>query len=378
MLIALSDAFLGRTDALASDREFRIALGNLLLAFQEGKHVIFASRALIQELRKISSFDQKLKIISQREQESHSLLNKICCMIEVTPNRGEEITREQRGNVTRFLVPYTWFVDSERIQMALLITEDRRDAVVYERAARGYLHGERLKVKVALQPVPGGGGNSAGQIEAWLGKRLIICILDSDRCSPNGRLGLTAKRAEALPIANQVAELRILDCHEIENILPEALLDAALTDLSGPKKEALSKKLDQLKVLGVFKEQSCAFLDLKTGLSLRKVLSGTTEDVERSYVGSLVSALRPRLPLPPGGWCERQPRCASFDCCECILFDNGWPILEHVTTYLERESNSTILFGLFFGGPQGTMQNRWRDIAASLFSWGCAFSKVAG
>ncbi len=126
-------------------------------------------------------------------------------------------------------VGYHHFFDSASTQQAVLLAENELDGEAFLWGAKTYLHKNKiggLNVSLDIQP---GGGNTTINVFSRLdrSKRFFACIIDSDRAHPHGSLGLTARRFRGVsPGFEAKRYFEILEHHEIENLLPLAVVRA--------------------------------------------------------------------------------------------------------------------------------------------------------
>lgn len=236
MIIRLPDALLDHLTRLGGDASFQSALGYLLQGFREGKHIVMMSRPLRKQLQSVfRDYAGYLKHVERHEQDSEALRARVVRWIDVAPEKSGSVERRDiGGGKTVLRVPYGWFNDLEKIQSTLLLVEHPRDGLVYQRAAEGYCSAEKLNLRPVWQLLAGHGAGCRDQLELWSGKRLVLCVVDSDRRCPGGLEGETAASVLKAHWQDQPSEVYVLPCHEIENLLPDGLLREAIHGMPVP------------------------------------------------------------------------------------------------------------------------------------------------
>lgn len=203
------------------------ALENILRAHGEAKHLLWMPFEVASQLRKesqLSAFSQRiLNSLMGEINEGIGIENDLNFYTIV--NFDDKFKNTPSKNISE--LGYGHFTNSSWTQEAILLTENELDAQAYLWGARTYIKKIRKSgVNISLEIQPGGGStiyNSYNRLSN--SRRFFICIVDSDKNHPNAALGSTASRFSNIPQGfNGKNHLSILDCHEIENIIPLAIL----------------------------------------------------------------------------------------------------------------------------------------------------------
>lgn len=203
------------------------AIDNLLTAHGEGKHHIWMPIEIVRELSKnpnLAIFSKKVinELISQVNEE-RDLYKKFTFHAEIDFTDKSKLAFN--GRILE--IGYMYLINSTATQESVLLAENTLDAKAFLWGARTYLHIVKLgKLQVKLEISSGGGSTTYDlfkQLES--GKKFFACILDSDKDHPKAKPGSTATRFRDEPLGYlRRRYLEILDCREIENIIPIAII----------------------------------------------------------------------------------------------------------------------------------------------------------
>ncbi|MBJ2241711.1 hypothetical protein [Pseudomonas sp. MF6768] len=208
---------------LNTDSKIR-ALDNILSAHGEGKHAVWMPIETVEYLRtfdQLSSYSKRvLASLESTVIETRRIEKKFTFHIDVDFANGNRI----ESAPDKLVVGYNRFTDSGALQSSIFITENLLDANALVCGAAVHLLYNKLfaAFDVSLDSRPGGGSTTYDLFKDLTDQnKFILCIVDSDLKHPNGRRGSTAKRFKYEALGLQPTyQLEILDCHEIENILP--------------------------------------------------------------------------------------------------------------------------------------------------------------
>ncbi|WP_146140790.1 hypothetical protein [Haliangium sp. UPWRP_2] len=382
MFLELSQKLESQLTNLLAQQSFIDSIDNLTLAHYEGKHILSCSHKLAQSLISAPNISQKTKGILQKIKsqytESQTLKRKLSVYISVDHGASDRICSERVGEQNRFTVPYEWFSDSQHIQKTRLLCEDDDDAKVYMGILRSYLVANKLRpIEIAFRP-SGSGGNSIHDRlrECEIGEGITLCIVDSDRKWPGAALGQTAHQLrrtfDNLDEGATVAHVIVLECHELENILPKRLIEAALPSSSDP---SVVDRIFLACELGILGECSPNWHhDLKDGIKNYDILISEVP-AHRTFVLSLVQRHSRRLP-PVAIPCDVRAQCNKRSECSCIFFEGFSDILlKKVASYIERITSHK-LCEIMFSGNQPPCAAYWQQLSAELLGWGCAYKRM--
>lgn len=285
MLIAFSDSLIQSRD-LTKDMcdDARDALVNLSTAVYEGHHVISCSP---QTLGRVLELGDNLGVLAVERfrqakrvlKDSNALKPQMWSYVEVQESGTPPsvVVRSQQVWPIIFRVGLDYFRRSQQAQAASMVGEDERDSKMYQ--ALGAAMATRVRgFHCSLNAVAGGGQNTGRTFAAQAAKGPTLCIVDTDRVAPDAPLKETALEAQQnyyrLRAENRVADLHILPCHELENLLPEQLvLDALPPELERTHGAILRGQCTRL--------GQCDYVDLKEVFGGCSILRWTVDYVAR-------------------------------------------------------------------------------------------------
>jgi len=318
------------------------ALENLANAVREGKHLVISDREtlkIITQCQDLSKTTQAIyNILYNKFSELRSYLSVVTRYIEITDLLEPKLSSLSGKEVIQ--VPLGFFENTESIQKTILLCENIRDTSFYQTIARVYVIWKNTNINIKLEFEPRGGGGNTINTEydniQKNTKRLCLCILDSDRISPEGKLGSTAVLIASIA-QNQNSQffrtkVFILNVHEIENLIPNSIL---LEICSGnQQREDAMKRIKTLQEIRG--SQIKHFLDIKEGTLMYKIFNSTNPKDKlfwESHVLEINTILK----------CINDDCLADWKCnksksnCQCqISLGFGEHTLDNTIEYLEK------------------------------------------
>lgn len=376
MLILLSEEFHWHLSELIGEPRFRRAMGNLLLAHRDGKHIVSAPTSVLNDLIRLTNGDEKgewrkIKLERPKLGVVQENVTHICIVV---PEQERRVQRKQTGGQIHLHVPYTYFDDFESAGSAHLVAEDQDDADLYLIAARAYVafSPDLQGTKVILHCFGGGGGNINDAFRAHARHSFTLGIVDSDKKWPSAALGKTCMDLQEVLVelereGRSLAELIVLPCHELENLLPAALIiDSFIQDDDADFRNRCVDA-ERLKILGA--AAPLHHLDIKRGLTLYDVFDARRNAQKHAFLSNVA-----HQQLKDRSKCTDEPECAKREHCQCRVFDGlGDKIAARVVEYCRKLSapkNAEYL--LAFHVP---CRFTWLEICRRVFSFGCAYPR---
>lgn len=214
------------TPTLTTDKNRKLrALENILAASGECKHLLWMPTQTVEsllEIDELSGYARRILYeLKSFVRETRGIEKTFEFHIVVNFNEPNIVEESERGEL---IVGYAHFRDSSSTQQCSFITENLRDAEVFKIGAEVFLCKHKLSRthKVSLKLAPGGGSTTYDSfLDFKKADSFFLCIIDSDLKHPKGAKGSTASRFNCERKGLQgKGYLKILDCHEIENIIP--------------------------------------------------------------------------------------------------------------------------------------------------------------
>ncbi|MCF3569183.1 hypothetical protein L2E69_15140 [Planktothrix agardhii 1806] len=318
------------------------ALENLANAVREGKHLVISDRktlGIIANCQDLSKTTQAIyNMLYNKFSELRSYLSVVTRYIEITDILEPRLISLSGKEVIQ--VPLGFFENTESIQKTILLCENSRDTFFYQTVARVYVIWQKINIKIECES-RGGGGNTINieydNIQQKT-KRLCLCILDSDRISPEGKLGSTAALIASID-QNQNSQffrtkVFILDVHEIENLIPDSILIEICS--KNKEREDAMKRIKTLQEISGY--QIKHFLDIKQGTLMYKIFNSTNPK-DQSFWENRILEINTILK------CINNDCLADWKCkiknpknhCQCqISLGFGEHTLDNTIEYLEK------------------------------------------
>lgn len=371
MLILIDSSVVDKGDENTWDQDTVLALENLATARREGKHIVMAKRETLKKIAlcsRLSQFDRNIyhKLYNQSTQ-FQSYLSAVTRYIEIVNPCYEPAVISDSGKQIIKVGP-RFFHDSESVQKTILLCENSDDAVLYEIIAKVYLIWKKMNVQIVCEP-RGGGGNtiSSEYINIQKSKkRFCLCIVDSDKIAPDGNLGSTASRLQALSDSTCInTENFILDCREVENLIPNSILS-----------ELCSKNQERLKALIHFENISSStvdiryFLDIKKGTRMKEIIQSSNPNIKSFWEVKI--SMSPHILSCIDNWCQVNWQCSSSGECQCkISLGFGESTLSNTVEYLKQKSPHEIARII-----DKSLISDWEKMGQVVMNWCIAESPI--
>lgn len=315
------------------------AVRNLALSEYEGKHVLALSRKLMTKLLAWPHLPQPAQGIFGRLKDQldtrYSMAKKTPVRVEVSATATGPIERHDDGQQLRFVVPFGFFADSQRIQPVRLLGENFNDAELYQRAAEVYLHHFGLTgdssqatfhqklLQLCLSPRGTGGSQLGAELELAAKTEMVLAVADGDICYPGGtpknhNTQVGAQAALAKLKGQAVAELLITDGRSAENLLPDAAILAHL--FPDAPAESRHERLSDARQRLLADANARRHLDLKAGLRLREMFPRKESIAdELRFIADVVTKHAPQA--TNASECITACKVADKKPCQCVVIE---------------------------------------------------------
>ncbi len=356
------------------------ALEMIALARREGKHLVFAKRDVLKSLLNCSA-------LSKRTRQVYSKIYAQLAEMQVylqTFTRRVEVIALDTGLSSRMerhckviSVPARYFCDSALIQKPVLMTENLDDATLYQTITKIYLKWKKLNgIAILFEPYAGGGSTTEKAYKLIQDKqeRFCLCLLDSDKKSPNSPLGNTAKGVKKIDNSNQpLCEYLILGVREIENLIPTQLY--SLVSSGDINRMPSVHFLEQLEKTSLAEARK--YLDIKNGLKLNDILQASKNSpFSKDWINWLknVSALDIAIKKT----CLKNKACLKGKNCDCIITTGlGDKILEAVIKVIETPTKDQPTQQKIVEMVDPLLKAEWEPIGEMITAWCCRTSRIS-
>lgn len=269
--------FLIKKEVLQDAEKYKESLEYLLDSFYRGKHIIDFECIVSLEVNLIPLFESNTNIRKAIEyyklqrQNIRTLRTQVEQYVEVGLS---EYIIPSEGNPKVIKINISYF--NRELSECWLLSENASDCEFYLSMVYNVKHfghfSELFKDVVKLSfEIDNGSGNATSEVleRRINNKKVVLCIVDSDKKTANGDIGGTSgqvlSRWEQLRTSANISDLYILNVREKENLIPPSLY----LEYS----EFSSKKKVTLRHLQTFeeteKEKYLAFVKLSDNKSMR-------------------------------------------------------------------------------------------------------------
>jgi hypothetical protein len=271
--------------------------------------------------------------------------------------------------------PLKWFDHTERIQPTSLLGENLSDTHVFLLMGRvGALLANVGRIPIRAFQRHGGGGATATLLEHIAESGVMcLCIADSDKASPAGTLGSTARALQKYKDAARFPLIEVAETagRDLENGLPDSFYAARYGGHLTYSR--VSRLLGDLTTLGESDIRS--HLDIEKGLTLFDVWNYAQNSDEGSFWIGKLAALMGVLGHSAGDFrclttsvCLHTRRCD----CECVIVSgNGANILDDFVDWYEHMDPHALKQAL-----DDSVRDEWERLGWMVASWCCADERV--
>lgn len=352
------------------------AIENILKAFSEKKHIVLASSFLFDMIKENNKFSERVRntasVAKQYSRELKALIKKnyvnSYIRIDLAKYNSFQVLEENEKTVLES--GYSFFMDSSATQNTSLIGEDLNDTEFYIHIGKFYIRNHATLSQCALSSSPShGGGNRTANVYKNIlrQKKLCYCIVDSDKKHPsnNSPRGKTCKaffkNANDFKeiLFDQFGQVRILDVHEVESIIPITLLAEIFKN---QKQENKLKTIQRLEKLIEKDSDIRKYFDHKKGLTKQQA-----QELDKKYNTYYITELNKLM--GKNNKCFMHEDDEHINCddnCFCLapmgdeLLSKSLEILKETTIKKNEIDKVTLPY--------------WETIGKDIFSWCCYFN----
>jgi hypothetical protein len=370
MLILIDSAIGVELSRLTADHRFRECIDNLSIAHRKGTHIVSGAPSVIRAL--VKAFDTNLECsgvlrsIAAHYHEQASLIAEVTDYILVQSREDSLVHRTSIAGRAVYSVSFVYFARFSAIQSSYLIAEDSTDIDIYTKVLQAYVHVRAADLRMlrhSVHGIAGGGSSTEDQFRERAREAPAFAIVDSDRQHPTGANGPTATsvlRAARSERDTTVSDVKILDSHELENMIPPALVRDCIATHDAP---AFSSRVQKICDTLLDGSDSVRYIDLKNGIRKWDTLNKSDAETCQYY-----QRQAEKLPLALACY---MPTCATRESCKCVHIDGlGDGFLARVAAKLTGLTPQKVSEYLFNSGSP--TRELWLNTSKRLFSWACA------
>ena len=226
MLIFLQDNAIDLDDVV-----HRFALENILTSHYYGNcFALTKSRSLIKDILEDPRISDKAKksAMDIKEKSTYSLkLIDGRLLYMTTSGMGDESPKRTNFG---WHANISFFESGDLLEKPVFIAESLKDIDLYEYSGRHFLIKNEInrQLQLSFRENPGGGGSTYEMLKRVVrsSKSPTLCVVDSDKRSPNGSIKATAKNVERIDLRRESNQVYILPVRAAENTIPKQILSS--------------------------------------------------------------------------------------------------------------------------------------------------------
>lgn len=273
-----------------SSSEHIRCLGNLIHSAREGRHALFGDRDLLRTLEQselLSATDRAYLAFASRRLTQDGVW--ISGMKKI---RVDVVSKGPHLATDGWRLPLCLFDDVDLLETPILLGENIRDAKFYSHHATLFVHEMMSGYLARFLVVHGGGQQTSEALADYLDgtKRLVVCVVDSDREVEAGKLGsVSSECIDALESRSTEAYRAMvvpISARSVENLITPRLWDVLIVGME-ESHERGRRLLERLP------ERVSLFVDIKNGDALCRFYADQTINPD--------DCLDPDLPCPSCG-----------------------------------------------------------------------------
>lgn len=369
MLLILDSSLI---DGINTNGDIVSALDLIAHSRRLGKHIVFAKREVLKFLVTCNLLSEISRRVYQKiynELPTLFYLKKIHFSVEVVLDDVLELIERDNSKIIRACVKY--FSDFSILTETILLSENHDDLIFYKRLASAYIKWNDIgNICIRYDARSGGGHTTARDFENLQSsrQRFCLCILDSDKKTPNLDRGDTAKSVLKINDSKQpLCDIYILNVREIENLIPSSVYrEVYVDDVNKLTAINFIETIDNSPYNEIRK-----YLDIKEGLKLYKILIEEPQKEFRKYWLSFAQSFRDKLPSECYTCLDNEV--CSQGCskkCQCyITFGFGNNIVKKVEDkYLNKDISIFI---------SDNVRDEWEKLGSVITFWCCASSQIS-
>ncbi|OQX99379.1 MAG: hypothetical protein B6I24_02670 [Bacteroidetes bacterium 4572_128] len=282
MLFYISPNLVSKLKENPSDNLIIEAIDNLAFSRRQAYHLLLAELNDLKFLSRCESLQKKTKaifnILYQTYSEIGSYKNEFKYYVEIVyKQKTLQIKKENEKEIIELSIDYIQKFDL--LKKSEILLENISEIKFYIFMSKFFKKENRLYINIpSMYDVRNGGGHTMGDVYSHLQnkkKSFCLCFADKDIKYPNSKEGDTLEKVKniddkKIPLCKLIA----IDVREIENLIPEKLLEKTCENDTNWKKGYeffIKMKNENL-------EEEIKYMDFKKGFSLNKFVELKNKD----------------------------------------------------------------------------------------------------
>ncbi|PKM18913.1 MAG: hypothetical protein CVV11_10880 [Gammaproteobacteria bacterium HGW-Gammaproteobacteria-15] len=350
MIIIIDPSVFADTRTQSDTEKTQLFLNRLTIAIEDSNHLFLIDSSIIPKIEACNDLlEHSRKIIIRTARKSiyfNDYFEKGAHLsfTKSKKNLGFEIDiiHDDQDIIIRYLAK------------PCLVLEDASEKHLYQQIIKSYSTSNNRQINVSFKTVHGGGDTTHLRCaEEYLTNEHVYCICDSDKKTPTDSIGGTARKAKTFfQKINRQSNLLILDCHEIENLLP-------LNVLNSKAKQDQALTIRFLEMISAVNDQHYLYYDFKKSHSYHDIFiaRNTKSEFWRDYYAIFHNTLDkcPHAPLFSG---EKSSKDA--------LIPGVGALVYHVKDDFAKELHSDLRIDSI---TPTSVKNAWNSLGVALINW---------
>lgn len=347
---------------------------NLALAAIDGNHLIVCGRILSRLLAAEARLGNRERAFYARSIEEYTSLGSAIhsAIRHINVSKDGDFSKDCLENGRQIInFPLSHFSSNNSLAPTKLVCENLNDCRWLKAATSAFMRTTNFRrSSLSLSYVAGGGDTTSEVLQDILSNStaLTVCVVDSDKKPGSWKLGETAKKVSAVANSTEHGRLEfiLLDCHELENLTPDELLDDPRSRMQLACRDT-GRRVAKLTNLGIRIPR--LHIDMKNGLKLSVVLDSCRDTSFHADWRNFIEAVKSnRLDLDSNCVsCARSESCLNAPDCVCVIFNPlGGKLLLSVEEMWNRNGRE-----LWHGLPE-MIRQILSEVCNIILSFGCS------
>jgi hypothetical protein len=333
-----------------------------------GRHIVFASRDILERLSKLSFFNFKrtadvFKSILNRYSTFGGIKRIISLHVELTLKLQFHVLTSDDRKYSVILCPIASKSLENLMNGVELLGENVEELSMYEFMGKYYLQKSALKINTYSKKLHGGGDtlrlvwNTEAMQESF-----CLAFLDSDKKWSGGGYGDTLKKVISIWKKEKYCTVSFIFSdfyREIENMIPLDVLKAV--SKCNPNWSLGFKDIEMIVMSG----KDVQYYDMKCGVTLKKYRKLLNHKEEKKYIDAHLSCVYSEHD-------DLDAWLSSLQENTILLHGLGEDVLKRSVDYLEQHSDDW----LNRISLDQLLEQEWMKIGKELINWTCASSTM--